>query len=169
MCEGCLVETRPNRGKTVLDGGTFLINFKSCARCAVRAVTVVKNRNLEEDDVDSETLTFNRSFLHFICIVFTNFPEDHCRQCDHLVAQHFWSFYVVDGVQEYVMDCALCGHGANSVRIHPIVLQNADQARPNSQTHTPGSAAVEISASSLHALVRANALPARDEETGEWE
>lgn len=35
-----------------------------------------------------------------------------------MIAQHFYSFQVVGGRQEYIMDCLLCGHGIDSVAIN---------------------------------------------------
>ncbi len=72
MCQQCLHEVRPERGRTCFDHGAFLPNFRACASCGTRGVLHEKDRNTEEseepspvegddsDDYLCET-TFNRT------------------------------------------------------------------------------------------------------------
>jgi hypothetical protein len=32
-----------------------------------------------------------------------------CGDCDHIIGEHFHRFQVNSGVQEYYMECILCG------------------------------------------------------------
>jgi hypothetical protein len=42
-----------------------------------------------------------------------------CRQCDHMIADHEYTFAVDDQYQEYSMNCLLCGYGEATVSILP--------------------------------------------------
>jgi len=67
MCQDCVVEVRPDRGRTCVDHGAYLLNFKQCAACGVRGRLVEAAREsevVEEDDENDLYLTettFNRT------------------------------------------------------------------------------------------------------------
>ena len=44
---------------------------------------------------------------------------DACCECQHIIARHTYSFSVEDGTQEYEMNCMLCGHGEDQVKVVP--------------------------------------------------
>jgi hypothetical protein len=86
----------------VFDSGAYLVNYKGCSDCGQRDWPSVTD-NVHTDEHDEETIEFMHS----------------CKYCGHEIARHFWSFSVVENkMQEYLMECGLCGKGASSVRIH---------------------------------------------------
>uniref|UniRef100_A0A3P8TKL0 Protein Churchill n=1 Tax=Amphiprion percula TaxID=161767 RepID=A0A3P8TKL0_AMPPE len=46
------------------------------------------------------------------------FP-DVCKNCDHVIARHEYTFSVVDEYQEYTMLCMLCGKAEDSISVLP--------------------------------------------------
>uniref|UniRef100_A0A3Q2Q1Z3 Protein Churchill n=1 Tax=Fundulus heteroclitus TaxID=8078 RepID=A0A3Q2Q1Z3_FUNHE len=42
-----------------------------------------------------------------------------CKNCDHVVARHEYTFSVVDEYQEYTMLCMLCGKAEDSISVLP--------------------------------------------------
>ena len=56
MCLNCLNTARPDRGTVCLDEGAYLVNFKACASCGVRAMPRTAKRE-EQATVDSEDET----------------------------------------------------------------------------------------------------------------
>uniref|UniRef100_A0A7S0DB84 Protein Churchill n=1 Tax=Amorphochlora amoebiformis TaxID=1561963 RepID=A0A7S0DB84_9EUKA len=98
----CLKEFRPERHRTCLDTGAYLLNFKGCCKCGNRvALKMVSRKVEEEEDKDgyiSEVVTFNHI----------------CAKCSHVICEHYYSFEAGEDAQEYLMECPLCGRGAHT-------------------------------------------------------
>ena len=99
MCKDCCVEPFIDRGETVHESGSYLVNFKGCKQCGVRSMIKIKNKEIEGDeDIDNEVeITF----------------DHHCSKCDHKICQHFYSYELDedDNYHKYLMECQLCGRG----------------------------------------------------------
>ena len=111
MCVKCLAEAFPDRERTVLESGHYLLNFVGCAKCSERTERLgVASRKHEEEEGDEagdfeETIEFDHA----------------CSKCGHVIASHYYCFRVraEAGQQEYSMSCALCGKGEDVQRIIP--------------------------------------------------
>ena len=102
----CWLESRPERGTTCLDKGSYVINFKGCHACGKRDFIAEEGRVEDEDDDEEdgcyeEIITYNHV----------------CKHCAHVIcAEHYYKFEVsADGTQSFLMECALCGRGADHV------------------------------------------------------
>lgn len=104
MCLECLLEHRPDRGRTCLEEGVYMINFKGCKKCG--EVVELKNKKVEateEEEVEDGEFTEELTFDHV------------CGKCGHVVAQHFYQFQVTPTKQEFMMECMLCGRGIDEI------------------------------------------------------
>ncbi|XP_077442750.1 protein Churchill [Stigmatopora argus] len=102
MCNGCVQKEYPDRGSTCLENGSFLMNYVGCANCHHRDFVLICNKDTEDDDGE-EIVTY-----------------DHvCKNCDHVIARHEYTFSVVDEYQEYTMLCMLCGKAEDSISVLP--------------------------------------------------
>ena len=54
MCKECWLETRPERGTTCLDKGSYVINFKGCHACGKRDFIAEEGRVEEEEDDEED-------------------------------------------------------------------------------------------------------------------
>ena len=113
MCLNCLNTARPDRGTVCLDEGAYLVNFKACASCGVRAMPRTAKRE-EEATVDSEDETPEGEepeeteevqFQHV------------CSECGHVVASHYYRSVYSTRSQRFLMECMLCGRAADE-RVH---------------------------------------------------
>ncbi|KAL3875175.1 hypothetical protein ACJMK2_038217 [Sinanodonta woodiana] len=87
-----------------LDTGSYMMNFAGCAQCqACEPIKVVNVQRTEDEDNDEELVTFQHV----------------CHECEHVIANHEYTFRVVDEYQVYQMYCALCGHGEDERSIMP--------------------------------------------------
>lgn len=111
MCHDCLVEERPDRETVCLDKGHYLLNFKGCKGCGSRGDLVEDQRkvSIEEDDSDSENEEYEEETTFF----------HKCKKCGHVVCEHFHRFQVNSKTQEWLMECFLCGKGADTIRLGP--------------------------------------------------
>uniref|UniRef100_A0A3Q2Q0D5 Protein Churchill n=1 Tax=Fundulus heteroclitus TaxID=8078 RepID=A0A3Q2Q0D5_FUNHE len=57
--------------------------------------------------------------FYFIDMLFFNISSNVCKNCDHVVARHEYTFSVVDEYQEYTMLCMLCGKAEDSISVLP--------------------------------------------------
>ena len=99
MCQKCVKQQYPQRDRTCLESGSYILNFRGCTQCGVREPMNVKNKECTTDDSGDENIQY----------------EHVCSQCGHVVAHHMYSFTVVEGDQEYEMNCLLCGTGEDTV------------------------------------------------------
>jgi len=78
MCRACVVEVMPDRERSVLESGSYVLNYSQCGQCASRAVPLLEqNRRVEvEDDGDGGEYTETVSYRHV------------CQPCGHEVAVH---------------------------------------------------------------------------------
>jgi len=69
MCHHCVIQISPDRGRTCLDIGAFVINYRQCHQCQKRAPLVVNNYELideinseDEDEANEqeENISYNR-------------------------------------------------------------------------------------------------------------
>jgi len=104
-------ETRPDRGRVCLDEGTFLLNWAGCADCGSLQEPVATEMKKEDEEnlvaLEAET-EFQESVLF----------KHECANCQHVVAPHFYSFTVTSLQQEFLMECPLCGKGADTKFFH---------------------------------------------------
>uniref|UniRef100_A0A8C7Z636 Protein Churchill n=1 Tax=Oryzias sinensis TaxID=183150 RepID=A0A8C7Z636_9TELE len=101
MCNGCVQKEYPDRGNTCLENGSYLMNYLGCANCHKRDFVLINNKSTEDDDGEE---------------------IDHlyvCKNCDHVIARHEYTFSVVDEYQEYTMLCMLCGKAEDSISVLP--------------------------------------------------
>uniref|UniRef100_T1JJU4 Protein Churchill n=1 Tax=Strigamia maritima TaxID=126957 RepID=T1JJU4_STRMM len=103
MCEQCVKSEFPDRGKMCLDTGAYLLNYQGCIQCQHKDTLEIVNRVAKEDEDGEELITFQHK----------------CSNCDHLIANHEYSFKVNGGYQEYEMECLLCGRAEDSISIMP--------------------------------------------------
>lgn len=118
MCRRCLVEVRPDKGQVCREAGADLLNYAGCAGCGHRDMPrATETRRMEDDDPEEgyeETIEFRHT----------------CPRCEHFICLHHYSFAVAthesqaaEGetyqTQEFLMDCFLCGKGADSVLVDP--------------------------------------------------
>uniref|UniRef100_A0A3Q3KFN8 Protein Churchill n=1 Tax=Monopterus albus TaxID=43700 RepID=A0A3Q3KFN8_MONAL len=82
MCNGCVQKEYPDRGNTCLENGSYLMNYLGCANCHQRDFVLISNKAAEDDDGE-EIVTY-----------------DHvCKNCNHVIARHEYTFSVVDEYQ----------------------------------------------------------------------
>ena len=129
MCKDCCVEAYIDRGETVHESGSYLVNFKACKECGVRSLIKIKNKQSEgdEDEDDEYELTY----------------DHHCSKCDHKICEHFYSYQLDDGYHKYLMECPLCGRGAYEqfAGIKSVYPQELlDQLGLNANNHNNNSA-----------------------------
>lgn len=124
MCKLCLREPFPERGRTVLESGFYLVNFLSCVQCGQRSQSLFQGREAipqveQVDGAYEETIEFDHK----------------CDACQHVIAPHYYQFKVITGeAQEYLMSCSLCGKGEDSTLVHArqdksstvVVLKHAE-------------------------------------------
>jgi len=126
MCVNCLVSARPDRGTVCLDDGVYILNFKGCAVCGARGLaprevnrretTTVESADDDDDDDESAEPeeTEEVEFQHV------------CAECGHVVASHYYREVCSSRSQRYLMECPLCGKGADErplhhLRPHPVI------------------------------------------------
>ena len=108
--EVCLGELLPDRGRTALDCGHYLLNWRACANCGRMTEIVEAGRETDAraaDEVDEgsddgecdETTTF----MH------------RCATCSVVICEHYYNFRFDDerACQVYTMSCLLCGKGGS--------------------------------------------------------
>ncbi|KAJ8601857.1 hypothetical protein CTAYLR_002666 [Chrysophaeum taylorii] len=99
MCVGCIREAFVSRGSTVLESGAFALNFAACAQCGSRDVPRSRGVKVVVEE-EEEELVEETEF-------------EHACECGHVVASH-WHKYAVDAAsRRWVMECCLCGRGAD--------------------------------------------------------
>jgi hypothetical protein len=106
MCIDCVLSVRPDRGSTCLETGQYLLNYKCCHKCGKRgALQATNTGGAEEDNSDDgsyeETVTFDHT----------------CKDCGHVICEHFYKFEVQGNRQDYMMDCVLCGKATHTTLI----------------------------------------------------
>ena len=103
MCEGCCKEPRFDRGHCCLESGAYLVNFAGCYACgAFELTSVERNTDEQEDGEDYEEVI---TYVH------------QCGKCGHKICEHFYSFSVDDKEQAFLMECLLCGRGADTRKL----------------------------------------------------
>ncbi|ELR25213.1 churchill domain containing 1, putative [Acanthamoeba castellanii str. Neff] len=102
MCRRCLVHVCPQRDRTCLSSGSYLLNFKGCGECG--KMEFIKIAELEKNETETdETVTY----------------QHQCSECSHKIADHEYTFTIDGEYQEYAMNCVLCGYGEDRVSIMP--------------------------------------------------
>jgi hypothetical protein len=166
MCQGCLVSHCPDRGRVCLSAGSFLLNFRICANCQkhdqikVGPVDRLENDETQVDSNGSITGDYEETIEY----------SHYCLHCDHEIARHFSSFMVTSPdqqpntrVQEYLMQCELCGRGADHSYALNHVGKNNSGEIPPVQSSEPVRANIS--------LRQIENLPQQtnQESDGEWE
>ncbi|XP_025105280.1 protein Churchill-like [Pomacea canaliculata] len=101
MCLECVKEEFPERETTCLESGSYLLNYAGCQNCSAKDLQIMNRICTEEDE--EELITYQHV----------------CSQCNHVVANHEYTFKVEGEYQEYEMSCMLCGNGEDSRSIMP--------------------------------------------------
>ena len=110
MCKSCLREAFPERQRTTLERGAYVLNFAGCAQCGQRSdfLSETSKKRVENEDDDDGSYDEEIEYSHA------------CKSCNHIVAQHQYEFRIIMReeatmtTQEYSMTCALCGKGQDS-------------------------------------------------------
>lgn len=99
----------PSQGNTCLESGSYLMNYLGCAHCQQRDFVRINNKATEEEDGE-EIVTYDREsppssqnhpdplVLQRSTNKILSFP-DVCKNCDHVIARHEYTFSVVDEYQ----------------------------------------------------------------------
>ncbi|CAG0887218.1 unnamed protein product [Darwinula stevensoni] len=103
MCNECVKEESPDRGRICLEIGSYLLNFRACANCEHKGELVIVDREVIQEG-DTEVIVYDHQ----------------CGECGHVVAKHHYTFNVMEEYQEYEMECVLCGIAEDSISITPI-------------------------------------------------
>lgn len=94
----------PERGRTCLENGSYLLNYKGCGGCGQRDFIKIIDREVTRNDDETEEEV---TFTHV------------CSLCEHVIATHEYSFSVDDQDQQYSMNCMLCGFGEDTCSFMP--------------------------------------------------
>lgn len=98
MCRKCLLELRPDRGSTCLDTGVFVLNFGGCAECGKRDFPkAADEESTAQSDEDGGEEDGDDSYEEEVTY------KHKCKHCEHLIAEHYYSFTVDDGRQNFIM------------------------------------------------------------------
>lgn len=94
-----------------MEEGAYVLNFNGCVLCGhFNFPDSVNANNLDPNGEPDKAIEDNIERINY---------DHQCTQCQHLVAKHEYTFEVVDGVQEYCMNCELCGIGEHSSTVNP--------------------------------------------------
>ncbi|XP_074655955.1 protein Churchill-like [Tubulanus polymorphus] len=101
MCNECVKEQYPNRENICIESGSYRLNYAGCADCQSKEI---KTTNLiKEEEDNEETIKY----------------EHTCADCNHVIANHEYTFEVDDDFQHYTMMCELCGCAEDQRSILP--------------------------------------------------
>ncbi len=137
MCRKCVREALPARGRTCLDAGAFLANWAGCGACSTQTAPVARAAKFERNggstqQADEDLAEDEEEETRF---------EHACGACGHIVAEHYHRFALIGGSrQAYLMECVLCGKGADETDVFAGVGDR------------PGPAAAAIQASARFAV-----------------
>ena len=104
MCRECIKTPSMERGRSILDTGAYVMNYKGCNECnradllQMGKVTKKETKNGEED---IESISYS-----------------HVCQCGHLVAEHLYKWTCSSTTHHYLMECELCGVGEEDQEIY---------------------------------------------------
>eukprot|EP01086_Lenisia_limosa_P008500 TRINITY_DN30072_c0_g1_i1.p1 TRINITY_DN30072_c0_g1~~TRINITY_DN30072_c0_g1_i1.p1 ORF type:complete len:115 (-),score=16.54 TRINITY_DN30072_c0_g1_i1:6-350(-) len=108
MCQHCIVQPLEDRGSICLESGTYYVNYKGCVKCGggMADLRVIEMATEEDEEEMSEEVTYKHQ----------------CKKCEHIICEHFYQFQVDkgEGVQDYLMECLLCGKGQYTQDIHIV-------------------------------------------------
>ena len=103
MYKKCIIELRPERNRVCQDDGSFLLNYKGCAKCHKRKW--IKNINYKKEIIDDDDDDYQEIITY-----------DHsCSECNFIICEHYYRFQISDIAQEYLMECLLCGRGVDCI------------------------------------------------------
>ncbi|XP_064622816.1 protein Churchill-like [Lineus longissimus] len=104
MCSECVKEEFPNRDNICLENGSYIMNFAGCSQCKKKEPIAVENRVKDEHEDGTESVTYQHV----------------CSSCQHVIANHDFTFDIDEEYQNYSMMCLLCGRGEDSRSIMPV-------------------------------------------------
>ncbi|KAH8061792.1 churchill protein [Aureococcus anophagefferens] len=160
MCDKASIrEPFVQRGTTCLDAGVYAANWLGCGRCGSSALPAAANLRVEEEeDSDDGEAAEETEFEH------------RCRDCNALVATHFHRFVAGPLARRWLMECALCGRGADE---RAALAAVAARARPGPAAPPRRAlSAAAVAASSDALLARAAAtlgVESDDDDDDEWD
>ena len=163
MCDKASIrEPFVQRGTTCLDAGVYAANWLGCGRCGSSALPAAANPRVEEEeDSDDGEAAEETEFEH------------RCRDCDALVATHFHRFVAGPLARRWLMECALCGRGADERAALAAVAAGRGAPDPDPPPPPPrralSAAAVAVSSDALLARAAATlGVESDDDDDDEW-
>jgi len=89
-------------------------------------------------------------------------PPDVCSICDHIVAEHFYSYFQDTEEQIYNMECFLCGRGGRTITFDTLFADLVDKTPAELEKPVDTKPAADLGAILLAASARP--LPVTEEE-----
>uniref|UniRef100_A0A3P9KZU5 Protein Churchill n=1 Tax=Oryzias latipes TaxID=8090 RepID=A0A3P9KZU5_ORYLA len=137
MCNGCVQKEYPDRGNTCLENGSYLMNYLGCANCHKRDFVLINNKSTEDDDGE-EIVTY-----------------DHvCKNCDHVIARHEYTFSVVDEYQVIMLDLSLQDSAQCCLNMHFILSRSTPCSACCVEKQRTPSVFYQMTPDSLHLFSR---------------
>ena len=96
------------KGSSCLETGAYLLNFAGCYECKRKGFLKEDSKVTQEDDDGEETVTYDRKYVQheFDADILST---DVCKECNHIIASHEYTFSVDDGFQ--VLELLVYYHG----------------------------------------------------------
>ncbi len=138
MCQKCVIVIRPDQNRVCRDDGSFILNYKKCFKCNKRSFihnTIPKKEVIFDDD--------NHELYEEIITYYHQ-----CKECNHVICEHYYRFELAEAVQEYLMECFLCGRGSDIIPLYKEklsssksvnIVNNTKIANPNITVNVPSS------------------------------
>jgi hypothetical protein len=89
-------------------------------------------------------------------------PPDVCSICDHIVAEHFYSYFQDTEEQIYNMECFLCGRGGRTITFDTLFADLVEKTPVEPEKPVDTKPAADLGAILLAASARP--LPVAEEE-----
>jgi len=158
MCRDCLIVVRPERGRICLESGSYHLTSLPCPVCGSKDHLHNTNKLVEEDQDDNDESSSSGGGDYTETVTYQHV----CPLCSHVIASHYYSFSVTHEhknnhvslftKQEYLMDCALCGAGADV----STVLNDIKDTETDNQQHEQHR--VVLSSSSSNPFVHSSVI-----------
>ena len=151
MCVACLLTVRPERGRTCLETGAYLLNYAACQGCQGRGAVISRQREEEEDEDDDgdyeQTISYTRphgshdTFSPLLPRRPLSPPPlplscaDVCGLCGHEIASHWYTFSVTHPT--LVPNAVLAPPPSSSTRVqHEYMMDCSLCGRASDTSHT---------------------------------
>ncbi|XP_052363451.1 protein Churchill-like [Oncorhynchus keta] len=84
-----------------LENGSYLMNYLGCANCHQKDIVLISSKVTEDEE---EIVTYD---------------QDVCKNRDHVIARHEYTFSVVDNYKVRTFTRWLCGKAEDSISVLP--------------------------------------------------